>query len=766
MAWVEKYNCEFADNLGLVWTTKIYEDAYAGAVTELRATGNPLTISFIGNSDDIYDPVIETEIKLRVFASTNFALADLYATETMHFKVIITTPYGGGDVERFVGFVDCGNYEEPYEDVPYEVTITACCGLKFLKGIPYDNAGTPYNGRMLISDIILDILAKVEFTKFAEFVNLYEESMADGTGDSPFNQCRIDVDIFRNLYCYDVLAEICKTFGAVIRQIGGNNHVIYRPIELKSATVYGRYYQSKTSISAISWSTQQFIDRSTNASYLLQVPGGVKMIIDPARKVTIHQDYGNKESWIDNYDLRANTYDAVAGTFENWTAGAGYSKLSIPGESQGVVMQNTATSPSSSTIKLSQSFGDYIVAASDVLIFSFDYMTANYTGAVINNVSAFIMIKSDTTSKYLEIDDDENYKWSDTLAYIQLTLNVEVGKSGMTTFSRKLTSIPTAGSYTITLWGFYTASACYILYTNLKFFATNDYISSQRVRKTFNPIPDADNFMKKIVNAIWRKKKWIEEKMYNDLPEIVQHDWIKENAINGTELEYDVLLGDVTKSGDGAVNIDNVVEQFGGALSTYILQFRVDKITLSTGSGNATITCNGVAKVAAWTVDAAGTAEEFVNDYGGSGGDYYLSGVQVLFSGADIIFTALVAGAEFTGSTTIVGDYTGTVAENDTPSNSGLQPTSDWNTRGGSESKELGSIIVDEMAAQYARPKQLIQMAIRDQNPDRSDLLTFLFGCYEDDLNKYSGNNRKFVTGRGTIEVKQRFASIDFKEVI
>ena len=93
MAWGEKYKCEFADNLGLVWTIKIYEDGYSSTVTTLVATGNPLTFNFIGNSDDIYDPVIETEVKLRVWSSTNFALSDLYATEDMHFKVIITTPW-------------------------------------------------------------------------------------------------------------------------------------------------------------------------------------------------------------------------------------------------------------------------------------------------------------------------------------------------------------------------------------------------------------------------------------------------------------------------------------------------------------------------------------------------------------------------------------------------------------------------------------------------------------------------------------------------
>ena len=769
MAWGEKYKCEFADNLGLVWTTKIYEDAYAGAVTELTATGQPLTFSFIGNSDDIYDPIIETEIKLRVWSSTNFALADLYATEDMHFKVIITTPFGGGDVERFVGFIDCGNYEEPYEDVPYEVTITACCGLKFLKGIKYDDDGTPYNGRLLQSEIILDILAKVGFTVFTEFVNLYEESMDSDTDDSPFDQVRIDVDLFRNMYCYDVLAEIVKTYGAIIRQIG-TNHVIYRPVELKSATVYGRYFQGDTNKSGTSWSPQRYIDRSTNASYLIQVRGGVKMIIPPASKVTIHQDYGNKESWIDNYQLRAETYDSVAGTFENWTAGAGWSKLSIPGESQGVVMQNSSTAPPTSAVKMSQSFGSYIVMSTEILVFSFDYMTANYTGSTISAVTASIMIKSDNASKYLTIDDDENYVWSNTEAFIELTLDVAVGKSGLTTFSRKLASIPTAGSYTITLWGFNTASACYILYTNLKLFATNDYISSQTVRKTFYPIPDADSFLKKIVNAIWRKKKWVEEKMYNDLPEVVQHDWVKENAINGTEIEYDMLLGDVTKSGDGGVNIDNVIEQFSGALicnERTLLQV-VHTVTLSADSGDGTIdiTCDGLTRTATFTSDLPTTATVFA---AANNTAWSLQGIGVTASGNDILFTG-TAGQSFDGDTEVTNDtggLNGNVALTQPNSYSDATSyTTDWNTRGGSESKELMSILVDEMAAQYARPKQLIQIALRDQNPDRAEILTYIFGCYEDDLNKYSGNNRKFVVGRGSFEVKERFLMIDLKEVI
>jgi len=771
MAWGEKYKCEFADNLGLVWTVKIYEDGYASTVTELRATGQPLTYNILGTSDDIYDSVQEIEVQLRVYSSTNFALADLYATENMHFKMIITTPYGGGDVERFIGYLDCGNYEEPYEEPPYEVTITACCGLKFLKEIPYDDSGTPYNGRLLISEIILDILAKIGYTTFLEFVNLYEESMADGTGDSPFDQARIDVDLFRGMYCYDVLAELMKPFGATIRQ-WQTSHMIYRAVELKSDTVYGRYFQGDTNKAGTSIAPQRFIDRSTHSSYLIQVPGGVKMIINPASKVTIHQDYGNKESWIDNYELRMETYDSVAGTFNNWTAGAGWSKLSIPGETQGAVMQNSSTAPPASAVKLSQSFGNYIVAATEVLIFSFDYLTANYTGSAISGVTASIMIKSDSTSKYLTVADDEEYEWSDTEAFIELTLDVEVGKSGMTTFSRKLTSIPTAGTYTITLWGFNTASACYILYTNLKLFATNDSISTVTIRKTFNPIPEADSLVKKIVNAIWKKKKWVEEKMYNDLPEIVQYDWVAENAINGSELEFDILLGDVTKTGDGGVAIDNVVEQFSGALicneRTLLQVVHTVTLVLEGITGTANITCDELTRLAEYNISETQTAADFVTDHAAD----YLSekGITVTSLGPVIIFTG-TAGESFTGDTTIVtasDDLTGDVDMTVQPYtySDALSFSTDWNSRGGSESKELLSILVDEMAAQFARPKQLIQMALRDMNPDRAEILTYLCYRYEDDLNQISAANRTFVVGRGSFEVKERYLMIDLKEVI
>ena len=135
--------------------------------------------------------------------------------------------------------------------------------------------------------------------------------------------------------------------------------------------------------------------------------------------------------------------------------------------------------------------------------------------------------------------------------------------------------------------------------------------------------------------------------------------------------------------------------------------------------------------------------------------------------GDRIIFTSNVLGADFTGSTTITntsGDLDGTESE-DTPSSvTTFDYTTEWNTRGGSEADPLLQIKADETAAQYARPKQLIQMEMIDKNA--SDISFGLLKRYEDDLNQYSGNNRTFVVNAGEFRVKQRELTIDLIEMI
>ena len=758
MAWVEKYRLEFKDTYGVLWTRKIYEDGFGGSKTDLTGTGEPLNYEFLSDSDEFDEPIRETRGMSNVYAMTNFALADLYSTEEMHFLV---EDYIGATL-FFKGYVNAGNCEEDYNDIPYPVGIAACCGLTYLKEIKYDDSGTYYNGRKLISQVILDILAKIGFTTFTEFVNVYEASMNDGQTDSPFDQTLIDVDIFKDMYCYDVLTEILKPFSAVIRQVNGV-FTIYRPKELKEATVYGRTFTGATTKSGTSITPQYYINRSTNASNILQRPGSPQLTISPAKKISIKQDYGNKENWIENGDFFAVNYDDVTPAVDFWTkinsAHLILHHISefLPDEEQGIAI---STDNALQATGLTQDIAEYpLISATDVFTFELKFGWLNNSGSSNNAVtSVYVEIKQG--AYYLNEIDDTYAEWTLTPSYISIfpvdiygTSTVQVGFTGWTEYKRIVVGMLDNGTITCKLGGQLIDPDIYNAYAYVKF-----YCSSFKVRQT-----------QSTVNGVIRRERpsnlslTYNQKIkfaFKDL-RIVERTYLATNAINGKELDIDSILGDVADS-----ELDNVPEQFAGAMamSVTVDNYRVDSITLSGTSGTADVVCDGITRPATFDTDLATTAANFVSAFAS---DYLPGGVVVTAVGDRIIFTSNVLGADFTGSTTITntsGDLDGTESE-DTPSSvTTFDYTTEWNTRGGSEADPLLQIKADETAAQYARPKQLIQMEMIDKNA--SDISFGLLKRYEDDLNQYSGNNRTFVVNAGEFRVKQRELTIDLIEMI
>lgn len=80
-------------------------------------------------------------------------------------------------------------------------------------------------------------------------------------------------------------------------------------------------------------------------------------------------------------------------------------------------------------------------------------------------------------------------------------------------------------------------------------------------------------------------------------------------------------------------------------------QKRIDTISLAGTGGIANITCNGLSKRCVYNSSPTATAAAFVAYYAA---DYLAIGVVVTSSGADLIFTALNGGEDFTGATTIL----------------------------------------------------------------------------------------------------------------
>jgi hypothetical protein len=98
---------------------------------------------------------------------------------------------------------------------------------------------------------------------------------------------------------------------------------------------------------------------------------------------------------------------------------------------------------------------------------------------------------------------------------------------------------------------------------------------------------------------------------------------------------------------------------------------QVDTVTLSGTSGTANLSCAGVVRQLTFNTSLTQTATDFVTNFAA---DYATVGVVVTSSGADLIFTASVAGTPFTSPwvSVLTGDLSGTTV-NTTPNVPGVE---------------------------------------------------------------------------------------------
>lgn len=750
MAYGTEYRIEFTDDLGVDWNIDIQKDPDPGSITSLQASGNPLTIEWYGNDDVVNQNIMGSEASMNVECETNFLLSNLFSADNFDRKVIIyknSTPY-------WYGYILANDFQEPYDTPPFTVAIRATDGLGLLKDYEFDDLDL--TGRESLATIITNILAKVEIDAFTEFVNIYEESCTTSTGDSPLNQVLADTDVFAGYNCYDALNEILKTFNAGIRQDNAK-FIIYRFVEVADTTMHGRTFTAGAK-TYISQSPTQSINRSGDTTNFEDYNGGMMSIIPHARIIKVFQDYGYKDSWIDGWQFKAKDWDPYylinPDSWDGWTGTMGIISREVPEEPDGVLF---IAQSSLREDNIYQSFGNYLKTTSDILGFSFDYYFYSFYGSDLSGVHIYIKIKADDANQWLKIKDEEDLEWATSEAYIDISVGtISNGRSGWINFSRSIPSgLPVDGPYTITLYTPYSSSTTNfaLAIKNVKLFCTNDSIGL--IKKT-----PTDPVMR-LVNWIFPKwepfTKYV--KQYVNEPEIIEKTYSATNTVTGREINYRMILGDVADA-----DIDNVVEQFAGSLATGTLAYRVDTVTLTGSSGTATLLCNGISKTVAYNISTTQTATDFVND---NAAEFLISGITLTADGFDLVFTSTTLGVDYSGDTTITnatGTLAGLVVHTTTAVDlTTLDNTTDWNTRGGSESTQLLNIIADEFKTLYSRQKQLIELPIRETSAAASLMLT---GNIQDSINQYSGNNRVFAISRAFYDIRSREWWLSLTEII
>lgn len=598
----QKFDLKFYDRARIPWIIKFYVNSFAGSVETLKGSGTPLKIEYTNSSDDIYDPWRPSRAVIEIQVGVNFKFTDLFTEDNLSTFVEIYQNTDDPENLYWTGWVDPSQYEEPYDVPPYYLTITCEDGLAYLADMAFaieensDGTYEYYEGRATEAQIILDILGKIEYTEFIEFIGFYEDNMSTDDADSPMTQLLLDRDRFMGNSCQEVLVELLKKYGAAIRQQAGIFQ-IYRPTDLHRGAISGRYFTGAGSTSPISLAPLQYIHRSAThpSSALRQIPGSRTMQQLPAKRININQEYGSRDSWLDNHTLGADTYNyGPTYSFDDWTwadlFGYGGVPLPIeavvPGEDSGVLLPWG--------IQLIQNFGTYAKQCADeYFVIEFEYGFYSIAAKPQDDVwaASFSIELGNKYSLRPESDDATDLYWS---PYLGTSIipgrrdGIVYGWNGWNSYKGKFNELPVDGPMKIRLnsFGGSTIRACY---RNIRFYASSSNIIQMSYKRTFwerlrelTPWGTGDTVVYGRVFPMARAvlsatKKWVLKK------ERVVTETIIESTYNpypyvdhGQVLDYNFALGDIVKESDppldGDTNITNNLEQYTGGFAVISTQ--------------------------------------------------------------------------------------------------------------------------------------------------------------------------------------------------
>ena len=590
----QQFELRYWDLARCAWCAKFYVPSYAGAVEQLQGSGHPIVIEFQNSDDDYADPYRPTQAKIEIKVGENWKFTDLFDSNIMSCWVEI---YQGLDDDAtlfFQGWVDPSQYEEPYDVAPYYLTIVVVDGLKYLQDIMFaesensDGTFDYYEDRRTESQIIWDILSKIGVTQYEEYVNLFAVQMAMGSAYSPFSQTLLERDRFYDMTCAEVLTEMLRKLGAVIRQSFGVFQ-IFRPVELYRSVVYGRLWTSATSNTPISATPIQYIHRTAThqESALHQIPGGMQMLVAPAKRVNIKQEYGNRNSWVDNYTLHRDTYDPVTRRFEKWSAVTlGISQYApipvadiLPREDEGVALRYLTN--------IQQTFGQYASMTPDTELFKIEFEYGFYNKATAfkdDVVASFVIIQTVSDiplwaqGKYLLKNSTEateltwvplDYSGSANYSNTVPMDDVGHGWTGWQTASFTFKGLPYTRPLSIRFTNRYSDSI-YVCIKNVRFVASATEISKITYQRGL-----FERLRARITSEgfrIWLAKKYILKDKYSEVDVVTENLYNPIcDVVHGDVREYDFILGDIVKESTppikGDTGITNNLEQFAGSLA-------------------------------------------------------------------------------------------------------------------------------------------------------------------------------------------------------
>jgi hypothetical protein len=243
-----KYRSEFKDYDGRDWRCDIERKGYSGAVTDLKPTANPLSITRGNRGGDKFGVIRGSEAKMGVVSETDFALVELFSAKDKEWRLKVWRDDDIGTPELYwTGFIATEDYQEVYKRAPYEVSLSFYDGLGRLKNYDFITDIELNHSRRSAIDIIAECLRVTGLTLDIDtFVKTY--SVNDYTNHLyPLESYLVNTESFikgdKSNTVYDVLEKVLKVQKAKIYQEYGKWKIIDRDqsenYNIKTYDTYG-----------------------------------------------------------------------------------------------------------------------------------------------------------------------------------------------------------------------------------------------------------------------------------------------------------------------------------------------------------------------------------------------------------------------------------------------------------------------------------------------------------------------------------------------
>ena len=296
---------------------KLVESDESVIVVDLSGQNNGITFTLDTNDDQLFGPIKSTVAELTLVNRTNFEFMHFVLAELFIYKIkVYKTPENGSKELYFQGYNIIPDYKENYTQPPYYTLLTFTDGIAYLKQFRFSTLqqgtifdinlnDTIYDGYvnkyqyMTVKDILTEIFNVIDLDNEFKYHTMVYVSPYDTSTPSDYNwmeflNLKINVFPYREKSFYDVLADVLKGLGVIIKYDSGLNWWIYNPLFTKEAnmTDYGIH---------VLGSTFGFIEKRVEPFKLKQITdaNGEFFFANKSRSLTIKPKYDKVNFTVD-----------------------------------------------------------------------------------------------------------------------------------------------------------------------------------------------------------------------------------------------------------------------------------------------------------------------------------------------------------------------------------------------------------------------------------------------------------------------------------